>query len=254
MDLALDNITAVVLAGGFGTRIRHVLPDLPKPMAPVAGRPFIEWVVRFIARQGIRRVVISTGYMGEKIENHFAAESFPEITISCVRETTPLGTGGGFLNAAAQSGESPDAWMVLNGDSLILADLEPMVRALNVSGASAGILGLDVPDASRYGTLQFGENGELIRFSEKQPGAATINAGVYLFRAATLKTFPPRRPLSFEQDVFPSLLERHARIAVTAVKAPFLDIGTETSLKDADAFIRGNIRAFDPAAGRLALT
>jgi D-glycero-alpha-D-manno-heptose 1-phosphate guanylyltransferase len=254
MDLALDNITAVVLAGGFGTRIRHVLPDLPKPMAPVAGRPFIEWVIRFIARQGIRRAVISTGYLGEKIENHFAAEPIPDMAISCVRETTPLGTGGGFLNAAAQSGDHADAWMVLNGDSLILADLEPMVQGANANGASAGILGLDVPDASRYGTLQTGENGELIRFSEKQPGAATINAGVYLFRAATLNAFPSKRPLSFEQDVFPSLLERHARIAVTAVKAPFLDIGTETSLKEAEAFIRGNIHSFELPAGRLVLT
>src|SRR3569623_249639 len=119
MDLALDNITAVILAGGFGTRIRHVLPDLPKPMAHVAGRPFIEWVVRFIARQGIRRAVISTGYLGEKIENHIATNSIPEVSVSCVRETTPLGTGGGFLNAAVQSGDTPDAWMVLNGDSLI---------------------------------------------------------------------------------------------------------------------------------------
>jgi NDP-sugar pyrophosphorylase family protein len=94
----------------------------------------------------------------------------------------------------------------------------------------------------------------LIRFSEKQPGAATINAGVYLFRAATLNSFPPKRPLSFEQDVFPSLLERNARIAVTAVKAPFLDIGTETSLKEAEGFILDNIHSFGLAPGRLALT
>src|SRR4051812_23943954 len=100
MSVAPEQITAVVLAGGFGTRIRHLLGDLPKPMAPVNGRPFVEWVVRYLAAQGIRHVILSTGYLAETVEKHFLSQPVAGVKVVCVPETTPLGTAGGFLNAA----------------------------------------------------------------------------------------------------------------------------------------------------------
>src|SRR5688500_14525934 len=114
MAFSLEQVTAVVLAGGFGTRIRHVLPDVPKPMAPVAGRPFVEWVVRFLGAQGVRRVVLSTGYLAEKIGAHFASGRVGPVAVSCVAETSPLGTAGGFLNAAAVGRGEAKGWLVLN--------------------------------------------------------------------------------------------------------------------------------------------
>ena len=166
------------------------------------------------------------------------------VLISCVPETKPLGTGGGFLNAARVSGESPAAWLVLNGDSLSLASLQPMLDALAQPGVEGAILGVRVPDATRFGTLAINAAGELAGFNEKKPGAGVINAGIYLFNAATIETFPTREPLSFETDVFPSLAARRARVKVCVTDAPFLDIGTPESLPQAEAFVQRHAEWF----------
>jgi len=233
-------IAAVVLAGGAGTRIRHLLPDLPKPLAPVAGQPFLHWVLRYLNEQGVESIVISTGYLGEQIENYVAASGIPGV--QCRRESAPLGTAGGFVFAADHSGLQPDAWLVCNGDSLALADLSPLFRALDEPDTQAAILGVRVDDAARYGTLQTDPSGRrLARFAEKRPGAGLVNAGVYLLRTACLQNLPRNCPLSFEFDVFARLLDGGASITVVAVDAPFLDIGTEESLLRADRFIAAHV-------------
>ena len=236
MSLPLDQIGAVVLAGGFGTRIQHILPHLPKPMAPVAGRPFIEWVIRFLAKQEIPRVLISTHHLAGTIHDHFAGRQIGRTQITCLKEETPLGTAGGFVHAAHSSAQKPSAWLVLNGDSLILTPFAPLLSALRPQ-TEAAIFGLSVPDASRYGSLEIDSQGNLVRFAEKRPGAAIINAGVYFFRRTALEQFPTHRPLSFETEVFPELIARGKTIRVVTANAPFLDIGTEASLKEAEAFI-----------------
>ena len=241
----LDQIIAVILAGGFGTRIRHLLPDLPKPMAPVSGRPFLEWVVRYLAAQGIRRVTISTGYGAEKVEQHFRTQPVANVLVRCVPETEPMGTAGGFVNAVQSSPEPPPAWLVLNGDSLAFAALDPMAAALDESAVAGVILGVAMADASRYGTVVRNSKDDLIEFAEKQPGAGVINAGVYLLRAALVGEFPKRVPLSFEKEVFPELIARQVRLRVSASDAPFLDIGTPESLPEAERFIRDNRQQFE---------
>jgi NDP-sugar pyrophosphorylase family protein len=239
-----EHITAVVLAGGFGTRIKHLLRDLPKPMAPVAGRPFVEWVVRYLARQGVRRVILSTGHLADTIATHFATHPVPGVTVSCVQETTPLGTAGGFLNAA-RSIESPSAaWLVLNGDSLAFLDLAPFAARLADDAIAGAIAALEVPDAARYGTLAIDARSRVTAFTEKRAGRGIINAGVYLFRHAALTHFPEKVPLSFETDVFPALLARRFPIAAHVVRAAFLDIGTPESLPLAENFIRENAGQF----------
>ena len=247
MHVAPDQVTAVILAGGFGTRIQHLLPKLPKPMAPVAGRPFLEWVVRYLAGQGIRRVILSTGHLAETIERHFQQQPVQGVSARCVPETRPLGTAGGFLNAVHGAGETPCAWLVLNGDSLALAPLDGMFQCLADPGVDGAILGVPMPDASRYGTIAQNAAGDLVAFEEKRPGAGTINAGVYLFRASTLRWFPARTPLSFEKEAFPELLTRGARLKVCVTRAPFLDIGTPESLPLAEAFIREHAEYFGEA-------
>lgn len=238
MNIAPDQTTAVILAGGFGTRIKHLLGDLPKPMAPVAGRPFLEWVVRYLAAQKIRRVLLSTGYRAETVENHFAAQPVKGVRITCVPETRPLGTAGGFLNAARGAGERPAAWLVLNGDSLALAPLDKMICRLEDAEVAGAILGMRVPDASRFGTISTNAAADLVSFNEKKPGAGIINLGVYLFRAAALEKFPARTPLSFETDVFPALVAARAGLKVCETDAPFLDIGTPESLPQAAQFVQ----------------
>ena len=249
MSISPEQISAVVLAGGFGRRIQHLLPDLPKPMAPVNGRPFLEWVVRYLAAQKIRRVILSTGHLAETIEKHFQSQPVKDVRVACVPETKPLGTAGGFLNAIhdAADGGRPQgpAWLVMNGDSLAPAPLAQMFQSLDDSKNDGAILGVRVADASRFGTISQNARGELAGFNEKKPGAGVINAGIYLFRAAAIDSFPDKTPLSFETEVFPALIAEKIRLKVCVTDAPFLDIGTPESLPLAEEFIRRNALFFE---------
>lgn len=233
---------AVVLAGGFGTRLRSVLPDLPKPLAPAAGKPFLEWVLRYLRGQGVERAVISAGHRAEQVESFCRALSLPGISVACVNESRPLGTAGGFLNAIASS-DSYNEVLACNGDSVVLADLKALL--LSLKEADAALLGVRVADAARYGTLKRSTDGRLLGFEEKRPGTGVVNAGVYLFRRATIAKFPAKRPLSFEYDVFPALIAAQATIRAVSCDAPFLDIGTEATLAEADSFIGRNMEWFE---------
>lgn len=239
-----EQITAIVLVGGFGRRVQHLLPDIPKPMAPVAGRPFLEWVVRYLAAQNIRRVILSTGHRAAIIEKHFRPQPVPGVNLYCVPETKPLGTAGGFLNATRHVDHQPAAWLVLNGDSLAVAPLAGVIQSLAGPETDGAILGVPVPDAARYGTISQNPSGELTGFNEKKPGAGIINAGVYLFRTRVTGLFSNQTPLSFETDVFPALIARQVRLKVCVTNAPFLDIGTPESLPLAEDFIRRNANCF----------
>ena len=244
MSLQLSQVVAVVLAGGFGTRVAHLLTGIPKPMAPVVGRPFLKWVVRCLARQGIPKVLLSTGHLAEVVERHFQVQPVSGVVTQSFPETRPLGTGGGFLNAVRLSGEQPEAWLVLNGDSLVFADLTLAAAELSDPAVAGVVIGCSVADASRYGALAIGPAGELRGFTEKRPGKGVINAGIYLLRDSLVRQFPATLPLSFEQEVFPQLIARGVLLKVCAVEAPFLDIGTPESLRQAEFFVEANRAQF----------
>jgi D-glycero-alpha-D-manno-heptose 1-phosphate guanylyltransferase len=247
MALSPADVTVVILAGGFGTRIKQQLPDLPKPLAPVAGRPFLDWQLRYLQQQGFRRSLLSTGYLAEKVAAYAQSADIADMAIACVAETEPLGTGGGFLNAVSNNSfdQPTPAWLVLNGDSLIVTDYRVMLTELADEKVDGVILGVKVPDASRFGSLKINSQGELLQFAEKQAGAGIINSGVYLLGDRLLAQFPAHRPLSFEYDVFSTLLAQGAKIKVHAVEAPFLDIGTPTTLAQAGEFIQ-SLEMFKP--------
>ena len=234
----------MILAGGFGTRVKHLLGDLPKPMAPVNGKPFVEWVVRYLAAQKIRNVILSTGYAAETVEKHFQSSPVKNVRVRCVPETKPLGTAGGFLNAIRGEKNVPSAWLVLNGDSLAAASLNEMLQSLDKPEIEGAILGVRVADASRFGTVLQNSAGTLTGFNEKRPGAGVINAGVYLFRPSAIERFPNKSPLSFETDVFPALIASGASLKVCVTDAPFLDIGTPESLPQAGDFIQRHAKFF----------
>ena len=236
----MNDITAVILAGGYGTRVKHLLPNIPKPMASVVNKPFIEWIIRYLKKQGIKQQILSTGHLGEVIEEHFKTHQVKGVDIYCCRENEPLGTAGGFINAVQQVKLSPRAWLVMNGDSLIVANFEQLVNYLDDETVGCVILGVSVDDASRYGYLVFDESNTLISFAEKKAGQGVINGGVYLFRHETLEKFPSCFPLSFEYDVFPTLLKKEIKIKVHPIEAPFLDIGTPESLPKTETFIKEN--------------
>lgn len=229
----MAELTAVLLAGGFGTRIRELYPDVPKPMIPVLGEPFLEWAIRYWKREGVHRFVLSLGHLAEVAEQYFAGRT----EVAMVREPQALGTGGAVSYVANQAVLS-DPFIVANGDSLVLADVSAALAAIAQPGVDGVVLGVEVEDTSRYGSLAVDEAGRLLGFREKRPGRGLINAGVYFFRRGTVERFPKQQPLSMETDVFPSLLAGGADLRVVGVQAPFLDIGTPESVRQAEEFVR----------------
>ena len=215
-------------------------------MAPVLGRPFLDWVIAFLRREGIGSTVLSTGHLAEVIASHYSSGSYEGTQVECVHEDRPLGTAGGFLHAASHSSfvGKTSAWLVLNGDSLTVTSLKPLLDLIETPDVDGGLLAVDLPDASRFGTLDVDADGWLQRFREKQPGAGLINAGVYLLKAKLLGTAQTHRPLSFETELFPHLIQAGARLRVIPCQADFLDIGTPETLRQAEAFVRTNASWF----------
>jgi D-glycero-alpha-D-manno-heptose 1-phosphate guanylyltransferase len=244
MKYSLDRVTAVILAGGLGTRIQALYPTVPKPMIPVCGRPFLEWVVRYLVKQGVHRTIISSGHLAQVVTSHFAGQPVKSAQVQCVSENSPQGTAGGFLEAVAQADRPSDAWLVLNGDSLVFADLESAVSPLSDDSIEGVVIGITVPDTSRYGRIVCSKTGQLLRFEEKCPGAGAINAGVYILKQQLVNSFPATRPLSFEKEVFQKLLNESHRIQAKLTEAPFLDIGTPDSVVLAEDFIKQNKEQF----------
>ena len=244
MPSDFSQVIGVILAGGFGTRVKHLLPNIPKPMASVANKPFLEWVIRYLKSQGIQKIILSTGYLAEVVETYCATQPVEGIELECCRETKALGTGGGFVNVVNKSKNPPAAWLVTNGDSLIFAELESLLTYLEDRTVAGVILGLSMADASRYGSLRYDEEHNLISFAEKKAGAGVVNAGVYLLRHSLVAQFPQKTQLSLEQEVFPHLLNNSVKLKVHIVNVPFLDIGTPKSLAQAEDFILENYPSF----------
>lgn len=227
----------VLLAGGFGTRIAHLTEGLPKPMVEVAGRPFIEWLMVYYGTFGIADFILSTGYRSEIVEKYFRQRSLPGVKVRCQKESVPLGTAGAFLNATSGFADPSNGWLIANGDSLIAANPTLLVEFGQKHGWDAALFGLEVVDATRFGTLKLSKEGLLESFSEKRTGSGLINAGVYWLSRDCRAKFPSKRPLSFETDVFPELLVKGMRIGVLPVSVPFIDIGTPATLEQANDFV-----------------
>jgi NDP-sugar pyrophosphorylase family protein len=176
------------------------------------------------------------------IEDFCRSLDLPGVAVRCVAESSPLGTAGGFCHAV--HADNSASWLVCNGDSLVCADLSSFLLLGATDPEEARLLALKVTDCSRYGNLAVNEHGHLTSFNEKVPGRGLINAGVYLLRSGLLARFSSQRPLSFENEVFPSLINQNTLIRVEEVAAPFIDIGTESSLRAAETFIIENQKHF----------
>ena len=217
---------AIVLAGGLGTRLRSVVADRPKVLAPVAGEPFLAHLLRQLERSGVREVVLATGHGGDQVEAFLASSPWSGGEVRCVREEEPLGTGGALAFAMREAGiTSP--FLALNGDTFFGGDL----RQLAASMAVVTLALAQVPDARRFGRVALAEGddpAQILRFEEKgaATGPAWINAGVYRITPDALVGIEPNTFLSFEQDVMPALVARGEVAGVRFPEAPFLDIGT----------------------------
>ncbi|MDD5556374.1 MAG: nucleotidyltransferase family protein [bacterium] len=226
---------AIILAGGLGKRLRGVLGDLPKPMLPVLGRPFLEWVLLSLRNAGFESFVISTGYRREAIRGHFGDGAGWGVRIRYAEEERPLGTAGAVRNAIGRV--RTDDILVANGDSLCLCDHAAFRRFHEERGAAATICCVKAADPSRYGSVRFDRRGMVEQFAEKGAGggAGWINAGMCRMKRDVVRGFEHRIPLSLEEDVFPRLAG--AGLHAYRSRGDFIDIGTRESLARAAGFL-----------------
>jgi NDP-sugar pyrophosphorylase family protein len=227
--MGIANIDVAVLAGGLGTRLQSVLPETPKILAPVCGKPFLEHLLYWLTLQGVRHVVLCLGYRSADVLAFLETRSFAPLHVDTVIESEPLGTGGAVANALTYL--SSDPVLVINGDTFVDADLQVFLSAHRLSQAVASILCARVNDAGRYGRLEIDESQRVVRFAEKDPEATTpawINAGFYLFSRAAMRNIATLKSGSLERDI----LEKMPAGAIHAclTHGRFLDIGTPESL------------------------
>ena len=211
---------AIILAGGFGTRLRQVIPDLPKPMAPIAGRPFLEILLSMLALKGFTRIVLSLGFMSEKIIAHFG-NSYLGMELIHEVELQPLGTGGAIRAALTHC--LADHAFVFNGDTYIDLEVDKL-ESLWQGNHRPVIVAREVPDTSRFGRIEICD-GHVNAFLEKgTSGAGLINAGCYVLPKDALNDFPMGQPFSIETEFFVKYLQR-MQFDVFVTEGRFIDIG-----------------------------
>lgn len=196
------SFTAIILAGGFGTRLRPVVRDLPKPMAPIRNRPFLDYQLIWLQRYGCRKAVLCTGHLADSVSSHYG-KVFKGVELNYSEEKEPLGTGGAIKKALQNI--SQGEILVLNGDSLFDIDLGEF-RRLHAQKRSACSIALRrVENASRYGSIETNSDSRITAFREKSntQKAGQINGGIYLLdRNTFLAEAPAEERFSIERDFF----------------------------------------------------
>jgi len=223
---------AIILAGGFGTRLKDVISDLPKPMAPVDGEPFLAHLLDYLKKYGIGRVIISTGYLAHKISDHFGND-YKGMELVYSHEESPMGTGGG-IKLAIQKCKS-DVVLVLNGDSFFDININEFYARHRWEGADFSIALRKVKNAARYGTIGLIDENKILFFQEKtgEESEGIINGGVYLLnRELFLKNTPLGEAFSLEQDFFTLFINRFVFNGYLS-KSYFIDIGIPEDYKQA---------------------
>lgn len=205
---------AIVLVGGFGTRLRPLTLDTPKQMLPVVDRPMIEWVVSHLGEHGVDLVVLALGYRPEPFIERYAGGRCAGVELHYAVEDEPLDTAGAIRFAAEHAGIDPtiegEPLLVLNGDVLTDLDITAQLAVHRAAGAEGTIHLTPVDDPSRYGVVPLDDDGRVIEFVEKPPRDEApsnwINAGTYVLERSALTRIPPGRRVSIERETFPAMV------------------------------------------------
>lgn len=215
---------AIILAGGFGTRLKSVITDIPKPMAPVCERPFLAFIMDYLAKANFKKVVLSIGYKGEVIQEYFG-NHYKGIEVEYATEAMPLGTGGGILNATATCSHEPI--LVLNGDTFFDVPIANFYTFFMENQADLAFALKPMQDFERYGTVLLDEDQRITQFQEKQyRESGLINGGAYILRKSIFENqgFTIGQKFSFEAD----FLEKYVndlKFSGFMVDEYFIDIG-----------------------------
>ena len=226
---------ALVLAGGFGTRLRPLSCTRPKMLFPLANQTLLDWTLKNLSEGGVDTVVLAVNYMAEALVRYFGPTKF-DLGIIYSREGRPLGTGGPIKKAEALLVDG-EPFLVLNGDVISDIDYRRIVEYHKSKGAAATIALIRVPDPSRYGAVEMDSEGRVLRFVEKpERGEAPsnlINAGIYVFEKEVINYIPADRKVSTEQEVFP-ILAKEGKLYGFEVHGLWLDIGVPEAYLEAN--------------------
>jgi NDP-sugar pyrophosphorylase family protein len=241
MRSRLADIDVLILAGGLGSRLAGVLGNLPKVLAPIEGRPFLDYQLDYLARQGVRKVVLSLGHRAEIVLAHLAETRSP-VPVETVVEPRPLGTAGAIAFARPALGSDPV--VLLNGDTWLDVDLAAMLAAHHASPVALATLAcVAVDDTRRYGAVELGDDGSIARFIEKNESSSSgglINGGVYLLSAQLLDSLAVGDGSSLERDFLPHLAAGTLRSYIVR-HANFFDIGTPESYARAAVYFAAGV-------------
>lgn len=240
----MSGLKALVLVGGFGTRLRPLTNAVPKPLIPVAGQPLLYHVFDLVPRE-VTSITVACGYRADLIESHLKAHPY-RLPVDVVREETPLGTGGGMRHAG---GSMSDPFFLLNGDVIAGLDSEALLKRHRETGAFGTMALVEVEDPEPYGVAALDPNGRILSFVEKPKREVApsrwINAGVAVWARAALDAVPAGRPVSFEKEVLPGLVPKG--LQGFTFRSWWEDAGTPTRILNAQRLL------FDhPRTGKLA--
>jgi len=231
-----NSVDAIILAGGFGTRLQAVVSDVPKPLAPVNGRPFLDIILSQLDRfESVRKVVLAIGHKADAVQARYENVRHHHFDIGFSVEPKPLGTGGAIGKALPLTA-SRDV-LVLNGDSYVEFDLRDLTATHAGNGASVTMVVVEMQNTARFGSVKLDESGKkVVGFAEKSgsEGHGFINAGCYLLARSAFDGLPPEAS-SFEKDILPQYL---ASTYAQVVTGKFIDIGVPESYLLADEYLR----------------
>lgn len=230
---SLAHTTALILAGGLGTRLRSVVSQRQKVLAETHGRPFLSRLLDQLTAVGVPEAVLCTGYMGEQVEATFGS-TYHGLRLFYSQETTPLGTGGALRAAVPLT--TSDPLLVMNGDSYFQVDLSAFWAYHEAHAAGTTLALARVPDTKRFGRVTVAEDGRVLAFEEKgsRDGPGWINAGIYLLGRERLLAIPLEGAVSLERQCFPAWIGD--RLYGYPGEGAFLDIGTPESYAAATQF------------------
>ncbi|HTP07596.1 MAG TPA: nucleotidyltransferase family protein [Anaerolineae bacterium] len=229
-------IRSFILAGGLGTRIRSLYPDLPKPLIPIHGKPFLEHQIVQLRDQGFYDFVLCVSYRADQIVDHFQDGTAWGVRIRYSYEQEPLGTAGALRYAAPYW---EDTSLVVNGDTFVNADFRTLVDAHHARSDAGGSIGLvAMPDTGRYGQVLIDAQQHVTAFREKEQsaGAGWTNAGVYVLEPSVLDLIPAGHTVSIEREIFPALAVNR-QLYGFPLDGAFVDMGTPEGLAAMEALL-----------------
>jgi len=224
------NIDVVILCGGLGKRFRQIRSDLPKALAGIHQRTFLDILLEQIAHYGFKKAILCIGYKGQMIKDYYCGKTLP-LEIIYSKETRPLGTGGALKNAKGMVNSK--LFLVINGDTLTSADLNSFVAFHIRKKAVMSMLLVKSKKSARLGNVKLNGQSQIIGFEEKinRKNTGLVNAGMYLMVSGIFKLMPRRRSFSLEYDFFPRILDEKCYGFLSARR--FIDIGTPQGYREA---------------------